>query len=91
MEGVSKNAGVKNRPPPPQDEAALSWRPHEPVVNGGVNEATGWVFFQCNMYWAGRDEPTGGRRQASTFGSEVRLHLQADLEGQLNLTAHNDV
>ena len=44
------------------------WRPNEPVVNGGVNEAAGWVFFQCNI---GRgDEPTGVGRPRNV---EVRL------------------
>lgn len=59
--------------PPLQYEAALScWRPNEPVVNGGVNEATGWVSFQCNI---GRGDGPANEcidcRQASKFLSGV--------------------
>ena len=63
MEGVDfqarKNAGVKiGLPPPPPPSPALFWRPNEPVVNGGVNEAAEWVFFRAILGGAGV-EPTG--------------------------------
>ena len=66
MEGVDfqarENAGVKiGLPPPPP---ALFWRPNEPVVNGGVNEAAEWVFFQCTHWGRGAagDGPTSVER-----------------------------